>query len=151
MGKLTFVGLGLYDEKDLSLKALEELKKSDKIFAEFYTSQLLGTTIEKLENLIGKKIEVLRREEVESGEKIISVAREKKVVFACPGDPMTATTHVALRLQAIDSGIKTRIIHGSSILTAIPSLLGLQHYKFGRVTSIPFPEKVKFPESVYEV
>ncbi|MDI6708325.1 MAG: diphthine synthase [Candidatus Thermoplasmatota archaeon] len=150
MGELSFVGLGLYDEKDLSLKALEELKSADKIFAEFYTSKLVGTTIEKLESLIGKKIELLNREEVESGEKIIEEAKVKRVVFACAGDTMMATTHLALRLQAIDNKIKTRIIHGCSILSVVPSLLGLQHYKFGKVASLPFPEHVAFPESCYD-
>jgi diphthine synthase len=150
MRELVFVGLGLYDEKDLSVKALEELKKADKIFAEFYTSKLLGTTIEKLESLIGKKIELISREEVEKGEKIIEEAKVKKVVFVCAGDTMMATTHVSLRLRAIDSGIKTRLVHGSSIFTAVPSLLGLQHYKFGRTVSLPFPEKVPFPESSYD-
>lgn len=150
MGELTFVGLGLYDEKDLSLKALEELRSAEKIFAEFYTSKLIGTTLEKIESLTGKKIEVLSRAQVEAGKKIISASKAKKVVFACPGDPMMATTHIALRLQAVDNKIKTKIVHGSSILSAVPSLLGLQHYKFGKVVSLPFPEHVAFPESCYD-
>lgn len=150
MGELVFVGLGLYDEKDITVKALEEIKKSDIVFAEFYTAKLVGTTKKRLEEVFGKKIIVLSREEVESGKKIIDAAKKKKVVFACAGDPMMATTHVALRLQAIDNGIKTKVVHGSSIFTAVPSLLGLQHYKFGKVVSIPFPEKVEFPESAYE-
>ena len=37
-GSLTFIGLGLYDEKDISSKGLEETKKCDKVFAEFYTA-----------------------------------------------------------------------------------------------------------------
>ena len=41
-GQLIFVGLGLYDEKDISLKGLTELVNCDKIFAEFYTSKLVG-------------------------------------------------------------------------------------------------------------
>ncbi len=61
-GTLTFIGLGLYDEKDISIKGLEEIKKADKVFAEFYTAKLVGTSIEKLEKLFGKKIIVLNRE-----------------------------------------------------------------------------------------
>ena len=57
--KLTFIGLGLFDEKDISLKGLEEIKNYNNIFAEFYTSKLFGTDINKIENLIGKKINVL--------------------------------------------------------------------------------------------
>ena len=46
---LTFVGLGLYDEKDISVKGLEAVKNADLVYAEFYTSHLMGTSHEELE------------------------------------------------------------------------------------------------------
>ncbi len=150
-GKLTFVGMGLYDEKDVSLKGLEESKKCDKVYAEFYTAKLTGTDIKKIGKKIGKTIEVLSREETEKGDKILASAMEKNVVFLTCGDPMTATTHVDLRLRAKDKGIETRIIHGSSIVAAVPGLLGLQNYKFGRTTTLAFPEKNYFPTSPYQI
>ena len=64
---------------------------------------------------------------------------------------MTATTHVDLRIRAVKNGIKTRVVHGSSIVTAVPGLLGLQNYKFGRTTTLAFPEKDYFPTSPYDV
>ena len=64
---------------------------------------------------------------------------------------MTATTHVDLRLRAAKAGIPTRIIHAGSILTAAPGLLGLQTYKFGRSTTLAFPQKNFFPTSPYDV
>ena len=73
-GKLTFIGLGLYDEKDVSLKGLEEIKKSDKVYAEFYTAKLVGTNLEKIEKTIGKKINVLTRDETEKADIIIDSA-----------------------------------------------------------------------------
>lgn len=148
---LVFVGLGLYDEKDISLKGLEEIKKSDKVFAEFYTAKLVGTEIKKIEKTVGKKITVLSREETEKGDIIIDSAKKQKTVFLTAGDPMTATTHVDLRIQAVKHGIKTKIIHGCSIITAVPGLLGLQNYKFGRTTTLVFPEKNYFPTSPYDV
>ena len=63
---------------------------------------------------------------------------------------MTATTHVDLRLRAVEKGISTRIVHSSSIVTAVPGLLGLQNYKFGRATTVAFPEKNFFPTSPYQ-
>lgn len=150
-GKLTFIGLGLYDEKDISLKGLEEIKNCDKVFAEFYTAKLTGTDIKKIEKTIGKKIEVLSREETEKGEKILKSAKTKNVVFLTCGDPMTATTHIDLRLRAIKMGIKTKIVHGSSIATAVPGLLGLQDYKFGRTTTLAYPDKEYFPTSPYSI
>ncbi len=151
MGSLTFIGLGLYDEKDISLKALEAIKKSDMVFAEFYTSKLMGTTIKDIENTIGKSIRVLSREETENGKIILDEAYDKSIVFLTGGDPLTATTHLSLRLQAIRKGIKTYVIHGSSIFTAVPGLLGLQHYKFGRTTTLVYPKSNFFPLSPYDV
>lgn len=148
---LTFIGLGLYDEKDISIKGLNAIKNSEIVFAEFYTSFLFGTTKEKLEEFYGKKIIELSREEVENGEIILRNAKEKNVVFLTAGDSMMATTHVSLRLRAEERGIETKVIFGTAISTALPSLLGLQHYKFGRTTTIPFAEKNYFPESPYDV
>ncbi len=148
---LVFVGLGLFDEKDITLKGLDEIKKADIVFAEFYTAKLTGSSKEKLGESFGKEIKILSREEVEDGRIILNEAKNKNVVFLTPGDPMTATTHVALRIQAKEMGIKTKIVHGVSIISAAPGLLGLQHYKFGRITTIPFPEKDYLPESPYDI
>jgi len=150
-GLLTFIGLGLYDEKDVSVKGLEIIKDSDKIFAEFYTAKLVGTTIEKLEKNYGKKVNVLNREQTEKGDIILENASNQNVVFLTAGDSMTATTHVDLRIRAEKKGIKTQVIHGSSIVTAVSGLLGLQNYKFGRTTTLAYPEGDYFPTSPYDV
>jgi len=57
---------------------------------------------------------------------------------------------VELRLGAVERGIPTRIYHAPSVLTAVPSELGLSHYKFGRVTTLVFPRKNFFPTSPYD-
>jgi len=148
---LTFIGLGLFDEKDISLKGLEEIKNCDKIFAEFYTAKLTGTDIKKIEKTIGKPVKILSRAETEKGDILLKSAEDSNIVFLTCGDPMTATTHVDLRLRAIKMGIKTKVIHGSSIVTAVPGLLGLQNYKFGRTTTLAYPEKDYFPTSPYNI
>jgi diphthine synthase len=148
-GQLIFVGLGLYDEKDISLKGLTELENCDKIFAEFYTSKLVGLDKNTFEKKLGKVLEILSREETEKGDKILDYASKEKVGFLTCGDPMIATTHVDLRLRAAKRGIKTKIFHSGSIITAAPGLLGLQNYKFGRTTTLAFPEKDYFPTSPY--
>jgi len=151
VGELVFIGLGLYDERDLSLRALDEARACDVLFAEFYTSSLRGTTMEKVSARIGKPVTVLHREDVESGVVLLRQAATKRVGFLVPGDPMMATTHVDLRLRASGAGIRTRIVHGSSILTAAIGLLGLQAYKFGRTTTIPIPEEGFRPTSPADV
>ncbi len=150
-GCITFIGLGLYDEKDITIKGLEEIKKCDEVYAEFYTAKLMGTDIKKIEKQIGKKIKNLSRAETEDGKIILDVAKVKKIAFLTGGDPMTATTHVDLRLRAEKLDIKTKVIHGNSIVSAVPGLLGLQNYKFGRITTLVYPEKNYFPTSPYKV
>ncbi|NWF86851.1 diphthine synthase, partial [Candidatus Bathyarchaeota archaeon] len=54
------------------------------------------------------------------------------------------------RVSAEKIGIKTRIVHGASILSAIMGLSGLHNYKFGKSVTIPFPEQT-FSETPYEV
>ncbi len=150
-GTLTFIGLGLYDERDMSLKALQKIKQADYVFAEFYTSILSGSTIEKLEQICEKKITVLSRDELEKATSLISKSKNHTVALLVGGDALTATTHVDLRIRAVKEGIKTAIIHGSSVVTAVPGLLGLQHYKFGRITTLVTPEKNYFPLSPYDM
>ena len=148
---LILAGLGLYDEYDMPLKVLKFAKKVDKIYAEFYTSLLTGTTIEKIENILGKKIEVLDRKKVEyEGYKIVEEAKDKDIMFLTAGDPMVATTHVDLAIEAKKRGVKLIIINSSSIYSAV-GITGLQLYKFGKTTSIVFPEENYFPKTPYYV
>jgi len=147
---LTFVGLGLYDVDDLTLRGKRAIDDADLVFAEFYTSHLVGLSEEKLESALGKKVKFLSREEVESGKIILENAQSKNVVLLVVGDPMIATTHISLRIMAEDKGIKTHIIHNASIISAAPGILGLQNYKFGRTVSLPFPQDNYFPTSAYD-
>ncbi len=148
---LTFIGLGLYGAKDISLKGLEAIRKADNVYLEFYTSRLMGSSLEEMEALYGKKIRILNRRQVETEREFIDESIKRNVVFLTAGDPMTATTHEDLRIDAIKKGIDVRIIHGSSILAAAPGLLGLQAYKFGKTGSIPYPEKNFQPTTPYKV
>jgi len=149
---LYFIGLGLYDERDITLKGLETARKCDKIFAEFYTSLLAGTTMERIEGLIGKPIIRLSREDVELNfEKIVlPEAKEKDVAFLTAGDPMVATTHSDLRIRAKKAGVESYVIHAPSIYSAV-AVTGLQIYKFGKSATVSYPERNWFPTSHYDV
>ncbi|MFO8110297.1 MAG: diphthine synthase [Thermoplasmata archaeon] len=149
MGELIFIGMGIYDEKDISVKGKEELKRADAVYCEFYTSSLAGSDISKIEREYGVDIEVLTRDQVEREEIPLIRAQEKKVVFLTAGDPMAATTHVDLRLRARTRGIDTWLIHSSSIFSAVASLLGVQHYKFGKTIALPFAGEREYPASPY--
>ncbi|MFQ6136534.1 MAG: diphthine synthase [Candidatus Hydrothermarchaeales archaeon] len=150
---LIFIGLGLHDEKDITLKGLEEARSCDKLFAEFYTSALAGAGVEKISALTGRDIETLGRRDIEEDAEdgILKLAKSKKVGLLVAGDPLISTTHVQLRLQAKELGIETRVVHNASIYSASASISGLQNYKFGRSASVPFPQKGFLPETPYDV
>jgi len=150
MGYLIFVGLGLSRPEDMSVRALTALRDCDEVFAEFYTSRLIDASPAELEEYIGRKVTVLRRGEVEEGDVIIEAARHHRVAFMVAGDPMSATTHVDLRIRAMEEGIETDLVHGVSIFTAAAAAFGLQPYKFGRAVTIPFPEPGYLPASPYD-
>jgi diphthine synthase len=149
--ELVFIGLGLNDEKGITVRGLEETKGADKVFIETYTSLMPEFSMERLEALCGKRIQVVSRAELEeeNGAQIFQAAKKGKTVFLVPGDPFIATTHVTLRIDAEKQGIRTRIIHGTSIMSAIVSLSGLHNYKFGKTVTIPFAEN--FSETPYNV
>jgi len=151
LNELIFIGLGLNDEKGITIKGLEETKTADTVFMETYTSRMPDFSLQRFEKLCGKKVQVVTRQtlEDENGTLILQAAKVGKAVFLVPGDPFIATTHVTLRIDAEKHGIKTRIIHGISIMSAIISLSGLHNYKFGKTVTVPFPEN--FSETPYNV
>ena len=148
--ELVFVGLGLSGIDGMTVRALEAIRECDIVYAEFYTSTLIGTKPEELEERIGKKIRILYRAQVEECDDIITDAMDHRVAFVTAGDTMLATTHVDLRIQAAEAGIPVRLIHGVSIFSGCPSSLGLQPYKFGRAVTLPFLEENYHPKSPYD-
>jgi len=137
---LTFVGLGLYDERSITVDGRDALRVADRAFAEFYTSRLTGTSVDALEAHHDVDIEVRDRAGIEQRpEPILDAAEDEDVVFLTAGDTMISTTHVDLRLRAIERGIDTRVIHGVSAAQAASGLTGLQNYRFGKAVTLPFP------------
>ena len=151
MNELVFIGLGLNDEKGISVKGLEETKTADTVFMETYTSRMPDFNLQQFEELCDRKVQLVGRRELEeeNGNQILQAEKAGKTVFLVPGDPFIATTHVTLRIDAEKQGIKTRIVHGTSIISAIISLSGLHNYKFGKTVTVPFPEN--FTETPYNV
>ncbi len=148
---LHLIGLGLHDATDITVKGLERVRSCDRVVAEFYTAMLAGTTHEQLEEVLGCTVEVLDREAVEIGGKdLVDHAREQDVAFLTAGDPLAATTHTDLMVRARHEGVPVTVTHAPSIYSAAPGLLGLQHYKFGRTTTLVRPEPNWHPTSPFD-
>jgi len=146
-----FIGLGLHDEKGISLQGVEETKTADHAFMELYTNVLPHFSKNRFETIVKKQVHIVSRHDLEeeNGALILNAAEKGKTVFLIPGDPFIATTHVSLRIEAEKRGVKTRIVHGASVISAIIGLSGLHNYKFGKTVTIPFPEN--FSETPYKV
>ena len=147
---LYLIGLGLNDEKDISLRGLETVKRCKYIYFENYTS-LLQCSKETLEKLYGHKIIDADREQVENKSKeILAHAKEADTALLVIGDPMAATTHISLFMEAKEKNIPVKVIHNASVISAV-GVTGLQLYKFGKTTSIPFTSEEKDIETYYDV
>jgi len=148
---LYLIGLGLGDEKDITLKGLEAVQRCDAVYLEHYTS-ILGVDQSKLEKLYGKKIILADRDLVEmhAEEKLLLPAKAKDVALLVVGDPFGATTHTDLVLRARQLNIDVKVIHNASIMNAI-GVIGLELYKYGATTSIPFHDESFAPETPYDV
>ena len=148
---LHIIGIGMRNEQSISVEGLELVKASDVIYLETYTCKLTNANLEDLQNYYGKEIIPANRELVESKaeETILKDAKDKEVCFLVIGDPFSATTHVDILHRARDQGITVTITNNASILNAI-GIVGLELYKYGKTTSIPFEnENVKSPYEVY--
>lgn len=149
---LTLISIGLFDEKDITLRGIEEAKKAGKIYIEMYTSKWHGS-LKNLEKILGKKITELKRSDLEeNSRKILEEAKKQNVAILVEGSALVQTTHLSLLHEAKKLKIKTKVIHNASIISAVGET-GLHAQKFGQYVTIPFPERTKnkLPESVFEI
>lgn len=151
---LYIVGLGLGDEKDITLKGLEVVKRCSKVYLEAYTSLLsFGLSphgISTLEELYEKPITISDREAVEEKtDDMLEEACESDVAFLVVGDPFGATTHSDLVVRAKNMGIEVKVVHNASVMNAV-GICGLQLYRYGETISIPFFTDTWRPDSFYE-
>jgi diphthine synthase len=135
---LLLIGLGLAT-KDLSARALEEIKDADELLLETYTAFLPDDYIVFLEKQTGKKPKLIKRRELEEEVKeTVAKAKEKKIAILIPGDPLIATTHSIILNEAKKQGIEYQVVHAPSVFSIAIGDSGLDVYKFGPTVTIPF-------------
>ncbi|RPB20624.1 Diphthine synthase [Terfezia boudieri ATCC MYA-4762] len=146
---LYLIGLGLNNEKDITVNGLEVVQRAERVYLEAYTA-ILMVGKDKLEAFYGRDVIIADRELVESSSgQILLDADTKDIAFLVVGDPLGATTHTDLLLRARNLSIPTRTIHNASIMTAIAST-GLQLYSFGQTLSMVFFTPEWRPSSWYD-
>lgn len=131
------IGLGLFDEKDVTVRGMEVIKNCSRVYLESYTS-ILMVGKERLEAFYGREIILADRDMVETAsDAILEGATEQDVALLVVGDPLGATTHTDIILRAREMNIPTQVVHNASIMNAVGAT-GLQLYNFGQAISIPF-------------
>jgi len=135
---LLLIGMGPGRLSGMSLEALEAAKSSDVRRYEAYTALWPQAELDALEDAVGS-IEKVMRPEVEQPDVLFELARTSLVALLVVGDPLQATTHVDLQLQAAEAGIECHVFHGVSITTLVTGAIGLSNYKFGRQTTLTYP------------
>jgi diphthine synthase len=143
---LSLIGLGLYGCRGISLSGLDAVKKAERIYLETYTSPI-KIDLDELQKLIDEDVVLLGRRDIEEGDILLS--QEGDVALLCPGDPLIATTHTSILLEAEERGIETRVYHAASIYSAAIGESGLHVYKFGRTATLTMSGEF-LPFSTYD-
>ncbi|KAL0244461.1 hypothetical protein GEMRC1_008545 [Eukaryota sp. GEM-RC1] len=146
---LFVIGLGLGNEKDITVRAYEAVKTCSCVYLDAYTS-ILVDDCESLESFYGVPLVIADREMVEGDDnRIINGAKDSNVAFLVVGDPFCATTHHDIVLRAQNIGIEVEVFHNASIISAIAAC-GLDIYRFGHTVTIPFFTESWKPDSFYK-
>ena len=135
---LILIGMGPGTITAMTKEAISAAKSADLRRYEAYTALWPDDELAELEQIIGP-IEKIMRPEVENPKEILSLAKDHVVAVLVVGDPLQATTHVDLQLQASEMGISCEVVHGISITNLVTGAIGLSNYKFGRQTTLTYP------------
>ena len=135
---LMLIGMGPGLLASMTNDAITAAESADFRYYEAYTAMWPTEELERLEQRVGP-IKKVMRPEIEQPQEIFNLAKNSLVAVLIVGDPLQATTHVDLQLQAMEKGIDCRIIHGISITNIVTGAIGLSNYKFGRQTTLTYP------------
>jgi diphthine synthase len=146
---LYLVGIGL-NKGDLPISAVELCKRSE-VYIERSTTYVDDERLGYISRAVGKSIRELSRADMEENSGgVIGRAKEHDVVILVGGDPLIATTHKILFIEAKRKGVKVKVRHAPSILPAIMGESGLDFYRFGAICTIPKWVTHYTPVSFYE-
>lgn len=147
---LYLIGTGLKPQH-LTAEALKAIQSCSAVFLENYTSQFSQGNKKELEKMVGKKILELDRQRVEETfQPVFEKAKKQKIALLVIGNPLVATTHIQILLDADKQKIPVQVLPGISVADFLGKT-GLDAYKFGRVCTVVFPEENYKPESFFDV
>ncbi|XP_066320589.1 probable diphthine methyl ester synthase [Miscanthus floridulus] len=137
---LYIVGLGLGDERGVTVRGLDAVRRCARVYMEAYAALLvLGpdppSRLDSLEKLYGKEITVADKEMVEEerGDQALREAAGADIAFLVVGhpfgsdEPFRKAAHTDLVVRAKRMGIQVKVIDSASVVNAVGAC-GLQVY-----------------------
>jgi len=146
---LFLIGLGL-SEKDITVGSIEAFRTSE-LYVDRFTSYISDRTMTYISETAGKQVAELTRQDMEEDvAELVKRAATRDIAVLVGGDPLMATTHKILYIEAKHQGVQTHILHANSIITTVIGESGLDFYRFGSVCTIPKWSEHYKPMSFYE-
>ncbi len=146
---LYLIGIGL-NKKDFPIGAVALCEKCD-VYIDRYTTFVDEEKMSYITGLLGKRpVELGRAQMEEELPELLEEAKGKDVALLIGGDPLVATTHKIIFIEAKKAGVKVEVRHASSILSAIIGESGLDFYRFGAICTVSRWTTNYTPTSFYE-
>ncbi len=131
---LYLVGLGINPPETIPCGGMDAIKSCAVRLLDSYTTPLGKEELSALSTALGA--EMAGREVLEDVNRIVGLARERDVCVLVYGDPFLATTHQALRVEALIRGVAVKVYYAAGFLNAIFGELGLHLYKLGSISTL---------------
>ncbi|MEB2836991.1 MAG: diphthine synthase [Desulfurococcales archaeon] len=136
---LVLAGAGLHPG-NVTSEVAELVRGASRVYVDTYTMPGSSWLLEWARSVGGSKVVEATRDVLEAGSsRIVEEARGSLVVVLVPGDPLVATTHISLIVEAAERGVPWRVAPGISGVVSSKTITGLQYYRFGRTITIPGP------------
>ncbi len=129
-----FIGLGLNPPETIPVAGIKLSNEIDIKFLDIYTTKIDKGLIAVLEERL--HVQPANRSVLEDFNKIINLAKVHDVGIYIYGDPFIATTHQALKIEALKRSIPVKTLYAASFLNALLGETGLHIYKIGFIGTL---------------
>jgi len=129
------------------------LKHVKKVFIEGYTGIIDLSSSVIAEVIKNKDVAIISRKDIEENNArvLFKSVKEGDVALLVAGDPLVATTHISIVIEAFKQGIEFEIIPGISIIPNALTLSGLMIYKIGKIATVVYPKEGIVYEYPYDI
>ncbi len=129
-----FIGLGLNPPDTIPIEGMKLSDRCTVKYLDIYTTTIGPKLVDELKKQLGAQ--PADRSTLEDFNKIINMAKNQDVCIYVYGDPFIATTHHALKIEALKRGVTVKSIYASSFLNALLGETGLHVYKIGFIGTL---------------